>query len=93
MTRYARAQGSKACNKRQEEDPTPWSVMVRGIRSSGLQDRRREQTEKNPEDFDEADDFALANDDDDDNTNNIKKESSGEESEEEEEKTGKCNAI
>ena len=70
MTRYARADGSKAANKREEEAATPWSVMVRSIRSGPQPDRRRDLVAKsrpdNPEDFDEADDIALANQEDSD---------------------------
>jgi len=32
MTRFARAVGSKASNKREEEEATPWSVMVAGVK-------------------------------------------------------------
>ena len=68
MTRYARADGSKAANKREEEAATPWSVMVRGIRSGPPPDRRSVAKSRpdNPEDFDEADDIALANQNDSD---------------------------
>lgn len=83
MTRYARAQGSKGANKREEEEATPWSVMVRGIRGSGVVDRRREVAEKNPEDFDEADDIVGQDDDDDDV--DVKQEESEDDDEEEEE--------
>ena len=31
MTRFARAVGSKASNKREEEEATPWSMMVAGV--------------------------------------------------------------
>ena len=66
MTRYARSEGSKAANKREEEPATPWHVMVANIRRSGPPtDRRKEMTSKqrhsNPEDFDESDDLALVN--------------------------------
>lgn len=80
MTRYARAQGSKADNKRVEEEATPWSLMVRGIRPP--ENRRREQPEKNPEDFDETDDIAFCDDDEDDNEDGKKEESEGEDSDE-----------
>ena len=66
MTRYARSEGSKAANKREEEPATPWHVMVANIRRSGPPtDRRKEivskQRHSNPEDFDESDDLALVN--------------------------------
>ena len=83
MTRYARAQGSKAANKREEEEATPWSVMVRGIRGSGVVDRRREVSEKNPEDFDETDDIVVADDDDDDDVKQEESEDDDEQDEEE----------
>ena len=31
MTRFARAVGSKSSNKREEEEATPWSMMVAGV--------------------------------------------------------------
>ena len=37
MTRFARAVGSKASNKREEEEATPWSVMVAGVSSFVVQ--------------------------------------------------------
>ncbi len=70
MTRYARAQGSKADNKREEEAATPWHVMVANIRRSGPPvDRRKDLSAKsrpdNPEDFDESDDIVNQPDTDD----------------------------
>jgi hypothetical protein len=85
MTRYARAQGSKGSNKREEEEATPWSVMVRGIRGSGVVDRRREVAEKNPEDFDEADDIV---DDDDDDDVDVKQDESEDDDDDEQENAG-----
>ena len=39
MTRFARAVGSKASNKREEEEATPWSVMVAGVSSFVVENR------------------------------------------------------
>jgi len=54
MTRFARADGSKGSNKREEEDATPWSVMVQQVkgRTGGVED--------------EDEDFVVNEEDDDD---------------------------
>lgn len=36
MTRFARAVGSKASNKREEEEATPWSMMVAGVKRQDI---------------------------------------------------------
>ena len=33
MTRFARSAGSKASNKREPEEATPWGTMVQGVRA------------------------------------------------------------
>merc|ERR1719320_319501 len=41
MTRFARAEGSKASNKREPEEATPWAVMVKQIQvkqTAGIED-------------------------------------------------------
>merc|ERR1712126_279957 len=54
MGRFARAEGSKGSNKREEEDATPWSVMVQQVkgRTGGVED--------------EDEDFVVNEEDDDD---------------------------
>ena len=32
MTRFARSEGSKGSNKREEEEATPWSVLVQQVK-------------------------------------------------------------
>ena len=78
MTRYARAEGSKADNKREEEAATPWHVMVANIRRSGPPaGRRKDLSAKsrpdNPEDFDESDDIVNQPDSDDERKTKKKK--------------------
>ena len=38
MTRFARADGSKGSNKREEEEATPWSVLVQQIKNASAGD-------------------------------------------------------
>ena len=95
MTRFARAEGSKAANKREEEPATPWHVMVANIRRSGPPaDRRKElaskQRHSNPEDFDESDDLALANQNFD---NQTYEENEEEEEEEQQEAIGMMSTL
>ncbi len=89
MTRYARAQGSKADNKREEEAATPWHVMVANIRRSGPPtDRRKDLSVKsrpeNPEDFDESDDIVNQPDSEDEQEAKKKVKEEDDEPEEEE---------
>jgi len=54
MTRWARSKGSAASNERTEEEATPWSQLVAGI--------RRNAAESNVEDIEGQDDFEVGDD-------------------------------
>ena len=63
MTRFARSDGSKGSNKREEEEATPWSVLVQQVRNTtagGIEDEDDGYGEMEEEDGDRSGENILS---------------------------------
>jgi len=66
MTRFARAEGSKGSNRREEEEATPWNVLVQQVkgRYGGVEDEEEDYAVERDDGPEEAKDDKMIDSDD-----------------------------